>query len=150
MPNKTKLKFDQDFKACWSLCFEREVLNDSKYSIPWVCCAFYNVFLCGWLWNWAVLFYVRRKGSKQCSLVHPLFSISFNLSKPTLTFRTVRQISTKPAECTSRQISTKPTQCILFCNYTSWSELPKSLNLVIKVVVEGELLTYFNRIMNEW
>ena len=94
----------------------------------------------------SVLFHVRRKGSEQCSLVHPLFSISFNLSKSTLTFRTVRQISTKPAECTSRQISTKPTQCILFCNYTIWSELPKSLNFVIKVAVERELLTCFNRI----
>ena len=27
LPNKTKLKFDQDFKACWSFCFELKVLN---------------------------------------------------------------------------------------------------------------------------
>ena len=34
LPNKTKLKFDQDFKPCWSLCFEQKVLNESKYLIP--------------------------------------------------------------------------------------------------------------------
>ena len=27
LPNKTKLEFDQDFKACWSFCFELKVLN---------------------------------------------------------------------------------------------------------------------------
>ena len=39
-PNKTKLKFDQDFKDDWSFCFELKVLNESKYSmlgsaVPW-------------------------------------------------------------------------------------------------------------------
>ena len=27
LPNKIKLKCDQDFKACWSFCFELKVLN---------------------------------------------------------------------------------------------------------------------------
>ena len=27
LPKKTKLKFDQGFKACWSFCFELKVLN---------------------------------------------------------------------------------------------------------------------------
>ena len=44
LPKKTKLKFDQDFNACWSFCFELKVLNESKYSMPWVCCVFGNVF----------------------------------------------------------------------------------------------------------
>ena len=35
LSNKTKLKFDQDFKACWSCCSEPKVLNESKYSMPW-------------------------------------------------------------------------------------------------------------------
>ena len=30
-------------KACWSFCFEQKVLNESKYSMPWVHCAFGNV-----------------------------------------------------------------------------------------------------------
>ena len=34
---------DQDFKACWSFCFELKVLNESKYSMSWVRCAFGNV-----------------------------------------------------------------------------------------------------------
>ena len=68
LPNKTKLKFDQDCKACWSFCFEQKVLNESKNSLPWVCCAFGNelfypmIFsstevcwlLC--LWQWIILF----------------------------------------------------------------------------------------------
>ena len=29
LPNKTKLKFDQDFKGCWSFCFELVGLNES-------------------------------------------------------------------------------------------------------------------------
>ena len=37
LPNKPKLKFDKDFKACCSFCFEL------KYSMPWACCAFGNV-----------------------------------------------------------------------------------------------------------
>ena len=43
LQNKTKLKFVQDFKAYSSFCFELKVLDESKYSIPWVCCAFGNV-----------------------------------------------------------------------------------------------------------
>ena len=37
---KKKLKFDQDSKACWSFCFELKVLNELKFSKPWVRCAF--------------------------------------------------------------------------------------------------------------
>ena len=33
------------FLACWSFCFELKVLNEWKYSMPWVCCAFCNVFI---------------------------------------------------------------------------------------------------------
>ena len=40
---KTKLKFDQDFKACWSICFELTVLNELKFLLPWVRSAFGNV-----------------------------------------------------------------------------------------------------------
>ena len=40
LSNKNKLKFDKDFKACWSLCLEFKVL---KYSVPWVRCAFGKV-----------------------------------------------------------------------------------------------------------
>ena len=29
LPNKTKLKFDQDFKVCWRFCFELNALNES-------------------------------------------------------------------------------------------------------------------------
>ena len=46
LPNKTKLKFDQDFKVCWSFWFELKVLNESKYSNPWVCCpSAFDVFV---------------------------------------------------------------------------------------------------------
>ena len=44
LPNKTKLKFDHDFNACCSFCFELKVLNWSKYSMPWARCAFGNFF----------------------------------------------------------------------------------------------------------
>ena len=30
LPNKTKVKFDQDFKPCWSICFEVKVLNSQS------------------------------------------------------------------------------------------------------------------------
>ena len=43
--NQTRLKFDKDFKACWSFCFEQKLLNQSKYSMLWVRCAFGNVLL---------------------------------------------------------------------------------------------------------
>ena len=43
LSNKIKLKFDHNFNACLSFCFELKVLNESKYSMPWVCCAFGNV-----------------------------------------------------------------------------------------------------------
>ena len=36
LPNKTKLKFDQDFKACWSFCFE-QVLNALGQLCLWQC-----------------------------------------------------------------------------------------------------------------
>ena len=61
LPNKTRLKFDQDFKACWSFCFEIKLLNESKYSLPWVRCAFGNVCnvwpaavfpICSWMFSW--------------------------------------------------------------------------------------------------
>ena len=42
--NKTKLTFDQDFKACRSFCFEMKMLNGSKYSMPWVRYVFGNVY----------------------------------------------------------------------------------------------------------
>ena len=49
LPYKTKLKFDQDFKAwCWSFCFEVKVVKKSKPTMPWVRCAFDNV-LCQYL-----------------------------------------------------------------------------------------------------
>ena len=32
LPNKAKLKFEQDFKAFWRFCFELKVLNGSMYS----------------------------------------------------------------------------------------------------------------------
>ena len=34
LPNETKLKFAQDFKASWSFCFKLKVLNESNYSMP--------------------------------------------------------------------------------------------------------------------
>ena len=30
LPIKTKVKFDQDFQACRSFCFELKLLNESK------------------------------------------------------------------------------------------------------------------------
>ena len=44
LPNKIKLKCDQDFKACWSFCFELKVLNELKHSMHWVRCAFGKKF----------------------------------------------------------------------------------------------------------
>ena len=44
LPNKTKLKLDQDFSTCWSFCFELKVFNGSRYSMPRVRCVFGNVF----------------------------------------------------------------------------------------------------------
>ena len=44
LPNKTTLKFDQDFKACWSFCFEQKVLNESKHAMLWDRCAVGKVF----------------------------------------------------------------------------------------------------------
>ena len=40
---KPKLKFDQELKTCWSFCFEPKVLNESKYAIPWIPCAFGDI-----------------------------------------------------------------------------------------------------------
>ena len=45
LTTQTKLKFDHDFKACWSYCFELKVLIESKHAMPWVICGFGNVFL---------------------------------------------------------------------------------------------------------
>ena len=43
LPNKTKLKFDQNFKPCRCFCFELKVLNESKCWMPGVRCACGNV-----------------------------------------------------------------------------------------------------------
>ena len=44
LSNKTKLKFDKNFKAwCWSFCFEVKVVKKSKSTMPCVSCAFDNV-----------------------------------------------------------------------------------------------------------
>ena len=45
LPNKTKLKFGQDFKACWSFCFESCRMSQSTHSMPGIRCAFGNVFI---------------------------------------------------------------------------------------------------------
>ena len=42
---KSKLKFNQDSKACWSFCFELKALNESKFSMHWVHCAFGNTLI---------------------------------------------------------------------------------------------------------
>ena len=63
LPNKNKLKFGQDFKFCWSFCFELKLLNESKYSMPWVRCAVGNVlcfiplmvYLANCHWQWCVM-----------------------------------------------------------------------------------------------
>ena len=46
LQKKTNLKFDQGFKS-WSFCFELKLLSETKYSMPWTCCAFGNV-CCKW------------------------------------------------------------------------------------------------------
>ena len=38
------LNNNQDLKSYWSFCFELKVLNESKYSMPWVCFAVGNVY----------------------------------------------------------------------------------------------------------
>ena len=45
LQNKTKLRFDQDFRACWSFCFQLKALSQSSHCLPWVCCAFGNIFI---------------------------------------------------------------------------------------------------------
>ena len=35
----------EDFKSCWSFCFELKLLSGSKYSMPQVLCAFGNVYI---------------------------------------------------------------------------------------------------------
>ena len=45
LPNKTELKFDQDFKDCWNVCSEIKLLIESKHWMPWAHCAVGNVFL---------------------------------------------------------------------------------------------------------
>ena len=44
-PNHQKTSYG--FKACWSFCFELMVLNDFKYSMPLVRCAFGNIHFRG-------------------------------------------------------------------------------------------------------
>ena len=39
----------------WNFCFELKVLNDPKYSMLWVCCAFVNVFILLSLPWWKVI-----------------------------------------------------------------------------------------------
>ena len=41
---QTNLKLDQDFKACWSFCFELNVFDEVEYSMCRVQFAFGNVF----------------------------------------------------------------------------------------------------------
>ena len=45
LSNNIKLKFDHDVKACWGFCFKIKPLNESKYSMPWVRCAFGSAVL---------------------------------------------------------------------------------------------------------
>ena len=77
---KTKMKFDQDFKDCWSFCFDLKVLNESKYSMSWARCAFGNVFL-----NKVVMFIVYTHKHKTAKHKHQsarrLQWISFLFSK---------------------------------------------------------------------
>ena len=77
---KTKMKFDQDFKDCWSFCFDLKVLNESKYSMSWARCAFGNVFL-----NKVVMFIVythKHKNSQtQASICTALAMNVFSFSK---------------------------------------------------------------------
>ena len=63
LPNKTKMKFDQDFKVCWSFCFELKVSNEKKYSMPWVRCAFGIVWRTRFISNVCLL---NRQGNKIC------------------------------------------------------------------------------------
>ena len=61
LPNKTKL--DQDFKVCWSFCFQLKVSNEKKYSMPWVRCAFGIVWRTRFISNVCLL---NRQGNKIC------------------------------------------------------------------------------------
>ena len=45
LQNKTKLRFDQDFRACWSFCFQLKALSQSSHCLPWARCAFGNIFI---------------------------------------------------------------------------------------------------------
>ena len=47
----------QDFKSCWSFCFELKLLSGSKYSMPWALCAFGNVYIWDMNWHWRWLFH---------------------------------------------------------------------------------------------
>ena len=51
LPNKTKLKFDEYFKAFLIFYFELKVLNYSEYSVPWVCPAFVIVYVGVFEWD---------------------------------------------------------------------------------------------------
>ena len=59
----------EDFKACWSFYFELWVLNESKHSMPWVCCTFANVIYCNLGARFAVLM--------------TMWTVSFSLKKIT-------------------------------------------------------------------
>ena len=45
LSKKNKLRFDKDFRACWSFWLEFMVL---KYSMHWVCSAFDKVLSSSW------------------------------------------------------------------------------------------------------
>ena len=50
---KSKLRFYQDSKAWFSFCFVKlKVLNESKFPMPWVRCAFGNVSFCRTIFFW--------------------------------------------------------------------------------------------------
>ena len=43
LPFAKQKKVDKDFKACWSICFDLKVVNESMYPMPSVRCAVGNV-----------------------------------------------------------------------------------------------------------
>ena len=85
LPNKTKVKFDQEFKACWSFCSDLKVkmLIESKCSMPWVCCAFGNVLICRFfLANYHIIWLPIPTTSFPCiSLKIPTFSLLLRASQ---------------------------------------------------------------------
>ena len=55
--------------ACWNFCLEQNLLNESKYLMPWVCCAFNNFKRIIWT-SWA------NRGKQICEC---LKFIQFNM-----------------------------------------------------------------------